>query len=72
MLHCEKYDKETKAEIDCRGITIFSKDEEGKWQSYEQLSMMEKKNILLVVEMKTLGVKYITPQSAEWLHSLYN
>merc|ERR1712194_852343 len=76
----KKYEKEIRAEIECRGITDFPVDGDGNPKSYEKLSMMEKKQILLVDEMKNLAaelkaregikpsdVKYITPRSAEML-----
>ena len=75
-----KYDKEIRAEIECQGIMDFPVDGDGNPKSYEKLSMMEKKQILLVDEMKNLAaelkaregikpsdVKYITPRSAEML-----
>ena len=75
-----KHDKEIKAEIECRGITDFPKDDDGNPKSYDKLSMMEKKQILLVDKMKNLAaelkarkgikpsdVKYITPRLVEML-----
>jgi hypothetical protein len=68
----QKYDKEIRAEIECRGIRLS--------KPYTQLSMMEKKNLLKVDEMKNLAVqlkaregiqpsdvKQIAPQLAEML-----
>ena len=74
-----KYEKEIKAEIECRGITDFPKGEDGNRKSYKQLSMMERKTLLLIDEMKNLAAKlkaregikpdveHIAPRSAEML-----
>ena len=45
----QKYDKEIRAEIECRGIRLS--------KPYTQLSMTEKKNLLKVDEMKNLVVQ---------------
>ena len=71
-----KYDKEIKAEIDCRGIE-YPKDDAGNTKTYDQLSMKEKQDLLGVDQMKSLAgelkvvdgirpsdVKYIVPRLA--------
>ena len=52
-----KYEKEIRAEIECRGITDFPKDDNGNPKSYDKLSMMEKKQILMVDETKNLAAE---------------
>ena len=75
-----KYEKEIEAEIHCRRIIDFPKDDDGNRKSYEQLSTMETKKLLLIDEMKNFAtelkaregitssdVKDIVPRSGEMI-----
>ena len=72
MLHCEKkYNKEIKANKECRGIMDFPKYDDGNRKSYGQLSM---KNLLLIDETKNLAAELkacqgITPSDVKHIAS---
>ena len=73
----KKYDAQIRAEIEFRRL-VYPRDEEGNRKTYEQLSIAEKKELLINDEMGIIAselraregiqpddVKYITPQSQE-------
>ena len=52
-----KYNKEINAEIDCQGITDLPRDDVGNPRSYDKLSIMEKKDVLLVDNIENLAAE---------------